>query len=197
MKIACLGDSLTEGDYGVYQKRGIADVKSKNYPYFLGKLLDAEVLNYGKCGYTSSSYLEHYKEGNADVSDADVVIVMLGTNGGMDDEVCTQGNKDFDELINLIKSDAPRAKLFICTPPHATRNEEMSNCGYAEQVEKAVRFVRKYTKKNGIACIELAECELFCAENESILQPNDGLHYSEAGYAIMAIAVKDALKAQM
>ena len=194
MKIACLGDSPTEGDYGIFQKSGIANVHSKNYPYFLGKLLNAEVENYGKCGYTATSYLNYYKDEHIDVSDADIIIVMLGTNGGMDNEVCTQGNKDYDELICTIKKDAPNSKLFICTPPHVTRNEEMSNCGYAERVEKAVKFVRKYAKEKEIPCIELANCELFCDENEAILQPNDGLHFSESGYAIMAITIKDILK---
>ncbi len=34
MRICCLGDSLTEGDYGVFGKRGIANVHAENYPFF-------------------------------------------------------------------------------------------------------------------------------------------------------------------
>lgn len=194
MRIACLGDSLTEGDYGVYQKSGIANVKEKNYPYFLARLLGAEVMNCGKCGYTASTYLEYYKSKKPDVSKADIVIVMLGTNGGLDDEADTEGNRDYDELIGLIRRDAPGARIFICTPPHATRNPQMSNCGYADKVDKAVRFVRKYAKENNIACIDAAKCAMICAANEPILQPNDGLHFSEAGYAVLAIYIKDAIE---
>lgn len=194
MKIVCLGDSLTEGDYGVFGKRGIPNVHDINYPYFLGKLLNAQVSNCGKCGYTASTYLDYYKEGNVDVSDADVIIVMLGTNGGMDDKECTQGNRDFDELIELVKADSPNSKLFICTPPHVTTDESMSNCGYAEQVDKAVKFVRRYAKEKDIACIDLASCEMFCDENETVMQPNDGLHFTEVGYAVMAVEIKNRLK---
>ena len=194
MKIACLGDSLTEGDYGIYGKSGIANVNDRNYPYYLSKLLGADVKNYGKSGYKASDFLNYYKGGNVDVTDADAVIVMLGTNGGMDDETLTHEDKDFDELIKLVKSDAPNAELFICTPPHVTVNEEMSNCGYAEQVYKAVKFVRKYAAENNIHCIELAKCELFTAENEPVMQPNDGLHYTEVGYGVIAVAIKDAIK---
>lgn len=194
MKIVCLGDSLTEGDYGVFQKRCIANVKDRNYPYFLSKLLKCEVLNYGKCGYTSTEYLDYYKKGNVDVSCADIVIIMLGTNGGLDDETSTSGNMDYNELVCEVRKDAPNAKLFVCTPPHVTENSEMSNFGYSERVEKAVKFVRKYSKENGINCIELANCKLFCDDNETVFQPNDGLHFSEAGYAVMAVAIKDELK---
>ena len=38
MKIACIGDSLTEGDYGVSGKVGIANVHKENYPSFLAKM---------------------------------------------------------------------------------------------------------------------------------------------------------------
>lgn len=37
MKIVCLGDSLTEGDYGT-DTAGIGDVRAENYPYFLAKI---------------------------------------------------------------------------------------------------------------------------------------------------------------
>ena len=49
MKICCLGDSLTEGDYGVKGKSGIANVKKENYPYFLAQSTGWEVKNFGFC----------------------------------------------------------------------------------------------------------------------------------------------------
>ena len=71
-KIVCIGDSLTEGDYGIFGKKGIKNVNEKNYPYYLAKLLpDAEILNCGVCGITPSLYLSHYKKGKTDVSGAD------------------------------------------------------------------------------------------------------------------------------
>lgn len=193
-KILCIGDSLTEGDYGVYGKSGIANVREKGYPYFLERLLGVSVTNCGKCGFTATSYLEYYKSGNVRADGADLVIVMLGTNGGLDDKTHTAGNDDYDTLIGLIRADAPAARIVLCTPPHATVNPQMSNCGYAAQVEKAVKFVRAYAAENGFGCIDLAKCELFTAENEPVMQPNDGLHFSEVGYGLMAVYIKDALK---
>lgn len=67
MVISCIGDSLTEGDYGVFGKRGIANVHKENYPYFLALLTGAEVHNFGKCGFTSTDYRKYYEKGNVDV----------------------------------------------------------------------------------------------------------------------------------
>ena len=186
MKIICIGDSLTEGDYGVFGKSGIANVREKNYPYFLQKLTKAEVINLGKCGLNSSSYLEYFKNNAVDVSGADYIIIMLGTNGGLDPRIDTQANYDYDELVNLCKSGERAAQIVLCTPPHATVNPNMSNCGYRAQVENAVAFVRKYAKANNFALIDLANCEDFTDETENIMQPNDGLHFSEIGYRKMA-----------
>lgn len=194
MKIICIGDSLTEGDYGVFGKSGIANVHEKNYPYFLQKLTGAEVINYGKCGLNSTSYLEFYKNNAVDVTGADYIIIMLGTNGGLDPDNETMANRDYDEIVKLSKLDEPKAKIVLCTPPHVTVNPKMSNCGYRGQVESAVSFVREYAKKNDIPLIDLANCKDFTDETEHIMQPNDGLHFSKAGYQKMAEFVYDSLK---
>lgn len=193
-KVVCIGDSLTEGDYGVFGKSGIANVQEKNYPYYLGKLLGTEVVNCGKCGFTATSYLEYYKSGAVCADGADLVIVMLGTNGGLDGEKDVPGNRDYDSLIKLIKVDADGARIVLCTPPHTTVNPDMSNCGYAPQAEKAARYVRRYAEENKLDCIEVAECGMFSDENEPVMQPNDGLHFSEVGYGVMAVYIKDELK---
>lgn len=193
MKIICIGDSLTEGDYGVFGKSGIANVHEKNYPYFLQKLTNAQVVNRGKCGLNSTSYLEYFKNNAVDVSGADYIIIMLGSNGGLDPNRDTQANDDYDELVNLCKSGEGTAQIVLCTPPHATVNPNMSNCGYREQVENAVGFVRKYAKSNDIALIDLANCKDFADETEDIMQPNDGLHFSEIGYQKMAEYIYNAL----
>ena len=192
--IYCLGDSLTEGDYGVYGKSGIANVQPENYPYFLAKLTGCNVHNLGKCGYSATCYLQFYREGNVRLSDADTVIIMLGSNGGLDPVENTQGNEDFRELLRLCRQDAPGAKLYLCTPPHATENPAWSNCGYAPQVQKAVEFVRILAKETGATLIETALCPDFTAENETVMQPNDGLHFGRVGYEILAKFIADELR---
>ena len=192
--VVCIGDSLTEGDYGVKGARGIANVQEKGYPYFLERIMDCEARNYGKCGYTSVNYLKYYKEGNVRLCGADYIVVMLGSNGALALDIDYQGNKDYHELITLLKHDAPDAKIFLCTPPHVTSNSEYSNCGYAEKVGKAVDWVRNYAKKEGIDLIDTANVPEFTAENEHIMQPNDGLHFGEEGYKVLAGFIAEHLK---
>ncbi len=187
MVISCLGDSLTEGDYGVYGKRGIGNVQEKSYPYFLKDFLCCEVRNFGKCGADPKSYLELLQSGVYDISGSDVIIIMLGTNGGLDKEnSALEGNRSYDSIIAYCRKNAPRASIVLCTPPHATENPEFSNCGYAPQVKKAVEFVREYAEDMHMSLIDLASCPDFTAENEKIMQPNDGLHFGEEGYKTMA-----------
>lgn len=194
MIISCIGDSLTEGDYGIPGQRGIANVQDENYPYFLSKIMNAEVRNFGKSGFRSTDILKYYEEGNIDVTGSDKVIVMLGTNGGMDRNEELEGNEDYRKIIRKVRKDAPGAEIYVCTPPHVTENPGYSNCGYIGLVEKAVDFVRKYAKENDVKLIDVAECPYFTAETEHIYQPNDGLHYGAAGYEKMAEYIADAIK---
>ncbi len=196
MLICCLGDSLTEGDYGIFGKRAIANVHAENYPYFLQRLTGAEVKNYGKCGHTSSHFLAFFNEGNADVTGADLIIIMLGTNGGLSAEGESQGNADYIELIKGCRKQAPGAEIVICTPPHATENPEMSNCGYVERVTAATGFVKRIASEMNLHMIDLAACPEFTAKTEHIMQPNDGLHFGEVGYRTMANYIYKSLKEQ-
>lgn len=192
--ICCLGDSLTEGDYGVFGASGIANVQPKGYPWFLQQLTGNIVKNFGKCGYRTSDFLRYYREGNVELTGADTVIIMLGTNGGLDPERDTVDNDAFRQLLALCRQDAPEAKIYLCTPPHVTSDPRWSNCGYAPQVEKAVAFVRLLAAETATSLIETALCPDFTAENEDIMQPNDGLHFGETGYETLANFIAKALK---
>lgn len=194
MIISCIGDSLTEGDYGMRGQRGIANVHEENYPYFLSELMNAEVRNFGKCGYKSTDMRKYYEEGNVDVTGSDKVIIMLGSNGGMDCDVEVEGNEDYREIVRRVRAEAPNAEIYVCTPPHATENPEFSNCGYTEWIGKAAKFVRQYAKENDVKLIDTAKCPDFTAENEHIYQPNDGLHFGKEGYKKMAEFIAEAIK---
>ncbi len=194
MIISCIGDSLTEGDYGVFGKSGIANVKSLNYPYFLQKIMGGEVRNFGKCGYRPSNSLEMYRNGQINVRNSDIILILLGTNGGVHPTDNTAAeNVAYQELLELCKKDAPKAKIILCTPPHVTENPEYSNCGYAAQVADAVTFIRVFAKENGYSLLDTASCPEFTAETETIMQPNDGLHFGEEGYRVLAKYIAEQL----
>ncbi len=185
MKIVCLGDSLTEGDYGT-DTAGVGDVRAENYPYFLSKITGAEVLNFGRCGFRSTDYLTFYEEGHVDVTGADIIIIMLGTNGGMSVKEDTEADRAYMKIIEHCEQDAPNAKIVLCAPPHATKIQDRVNYGYAPQVKEAQEFVKKTAKKYGYKLIDFSKNDVFNEENEYEMQPNDGLHFGAKGYDTMA-----------
>ena len=194
MKILCIGDSLTEGDYGVYGKSGIANVKEKNYPSFLSSILKTPVINEGKCGFTASAYLDYYCTSIKKYKDVTFIIVMLGKNGGLCVSDSCRGARDYNKLICKLKSDYPKATLAICTVPHATKDPAKSNYGYADNVKLANEFIRKFAQENDILLFDVFSIPEFNAENEAIMQPNDGLHFSEDGYRILAEFIAERVK---
>lgn len=194
MKVICIGDSLTAGDYGVKGKSGIANVHKENYPYFLAENTGWEVENYGKCGSRADTYLNYYKENKPYVADADVIVIMLGTNGGNDPEKNTPCNEAFRELIRLLSEDAVNAKIILCTPPHATKNKEYSNFGYLPQIIKSGEFVKNLAAEKNLPLIDVYNCEYFTSETESIMQPNDGLHFCEEGYKTLAKVIEHGIR---
>lgn len=192
--ISCIGDSLTEGDYGVFGKSGIANVKEKNYPYFLAQIMNCEVRNYGKCGANSTSYIEYYRSKKPDVTNSDIIIIMLGTNGGLDPEHDSQANTDFDEIVKACNGDEPKAEIILCTPPRATENPEYSNCGYMPIIRKAAEFIRNYAFNNKIHLIDIAKYDGFGTGHETEMQPNDGLHFGESGYKKLAEIIAGGIR---
>ncbi len=119
---------------------------------------------------------------------------MLGTNGGLNANEETQGNADFKALLSLVHSDAPNAKIVLITPPHVTENPEYSNCGYINNALNAQQFVKKLSVELDLPLIDLGEFEEFNQENEKIYQSNDGLHFNEKGYKVMADFIFNELK---
>lgn len=146
------------------------------------------VCNLGCCGITSTGYLQRYRENRYDFSDADIILVMLGTNGGLWGEF----KQHYIELVKALENDYG-AEVILITPPHVTENPEFSNCGYAGGVATAVKCAKELAAVNKNKLINLAGYSEFNAENEKIMQPNDGLHYGELGYKHMATFIAKAL----
>lgn len=194
MLISAIGDSLTKGDYGVFGKTGIANVHQQSYPYFLSLILGCRVNNFGVCGIRTGGMLKRYTDGEFNAAGSDIVIVMLGTNGGFAVGKKRE-DKEYARLIELIRQDAPRARIFVCTPPHCTENPFYSNCGYIDNVTGATDFVRDFAAHNSdVTLIDVNAFPEFNADTEADYQPNDGLHFNENGYRVLAAFIADNLR---
>ncbi len=177
--IACLGDSLTEGDYGS-DKPGTANRHYKNYPYYLSKALGCTTVNYGKCGANSQSFYEsYYKAGKVDITDADVIVIMLGTNRGLEGEYKTY----YANLIRDVKRDMKKgATLILVTPPSATIDKTKVNPNYMPNIINAYSVVKEYAKARSLPLIDAFKYSPIQPATEDEYQANDGLHMVEAGY---------------
>ena len=121
IKVACIGDSITYG-------HGIKNWAKNNYPAKLQEILGDEyhVENFGHSGRTLSSdgdkpYSESEQYELSLEYDADIVIIMLGTNDSKP-ENWTNGLafiKEYEKLINAYKKNNPDVRIILCTPAKA------------------------------------------------------------------------------
>jgi len=192
--IACIGDSLTEGDYGIPGKSGIANIHEENYPYFLSKLTKCEVKNFGYCGYRSTQILDLFKKGTINVTGCDLILIMLGTNGGQTESCNSEEDLAYIEIVNLCKKQSSAAKIYLIAPPYCSVNPKWSNCGMLDKVINANKFLANIAPKLGLPLIDLLANKTFCEENIEKYQGNDGLHFIEEGYKELANIIYSFIK---
>ena len=80
-KILCIGDSLTSG--ACYVNEWTGESIDQNYPRYLSRMLNCEVTNAGKSGWSASNWYHAYIN-TYDFASYDTFIIWLGTNYGCD-----------------------------------------------------------------------------------------------------------------
>ena len=177
VKIACLGDSLTEGDYGG-KGSGVMNIHTRSWSYFMQNELGCDMQNYGKCGASANSLLSTYKSGKLDVSESDIILLWVGSNAGLSGE---QGAA-YKELIGLLENDKKEGAVIVLVVPP---NRDPSS-GSVADVQTAQATVTELSKTKGYRMIDLYAESPVQVEMLSIYQPHDGVHLSEAGYHAIA-----------
>lgn len=193
--IACVGDSITYG-------HGANDRIEDSYPAKLQKLLGNKfnVLNFGVNGMTvlnntQTPYIKTEKYLDSIDSDADIVIIMLGTN---DAKLANWARneqdfrKDYKQLILQYKQMSSKPVVFIATSPTAWRHYGVLNDNtiIPEIVDEKIVVIQK----------ELAE-ELGCRiidihERTKIMEKYfpDTIHPNSEGYSIIASYIYEKIK---
>ncbi len=158
------------------------------------KISGHDVYNFGKCGFNSTTYLDFVNLGGVSEKGADIIIIMLGTNGGIDISEQNKGYKDYLSILNHFEKTEPQDKIVLCTPPHATENPEYSNCGYMGQIKDASVAVKQIAREKALPLIDVFGYAEICEENVPKYQANDGLHFVEEGYKLLAEFIYGELK---
>jgi lysophospholipase L1-like esterase len=118
VKIACIGDSITEG-------AGLANASVESYPAKLQRLLGTNyiVRNYGVSGRTllKKGDFPYWKEANFKASHdwlPDIVIIQLGTNDAKpyNWRYGTNFVSDYEEMVSSYASLSNSPTVIACTP---------------------------------------------------------------------------------
>lgn len=198
IKIACLGDSITaasnlEGEEGYQQY---------SYPSVLKELLGAgEVYNLGIGGssigrYWADAFVDRYQD---IPEDADIIIVMGGTNdgycvsdkefGNLEDRAYRTFCGDLDELMRGLKASYPDADIFFATPlPNVLHDYLMMERDHLLPQKDFADVIITLAKEYGYGVIDLYNSNILDSHDVNVIADYmpDGVHGNRAGYQIMA-----------
>lgn len=189
IKVACIGDSITEG-------HGITIQSEDGYPVVLNQILGNgySVQNCGKSATTMQKRADYpywiCKEfSNAMALNADIVVIKLGTNDSKPQNWNADRFKsDYQSLIDTLRSNGRNPKILVCTPAPAFSHGWGINDSVI--VAGVIPIVTEIAKDNNLTIIDL-HTEL--ADKQEYFAV-DGIHPDEAGAAYMAEIIAEAIK---
>lgn len=197
IRIACLGDSITEGS----NLEQLENYRELAYPAALENALNAEkVYNLGIGGssigrYWADAFVDRYR---AIPEDTDLILVMGGTNDGFCAGLVEFGTSaerkertfwgDLDELMEGLKRDYPDAEVIFLTPlPNSLHDFLKKDHPYLISQEKYAEVIHRLAEEHGIEVIDLYNSNILDGhdkDNALHLMP-DGVHPNAEGYRIL------------
>lgn len=193
-KVLCDGDSLTQGDYGS-NPPGTANIHEENYPYFLNKITGWETVNNGECGISTKAFWERRTK-NISYDDIDLVIIFLGTNGGLTDTLesdvigddynnyANTNTGSYCKIIEYIKAKKPNMQFCLCTLP------QMGAISRVE-LENTNKVIEKIAHKYNLPIADLYNKSKMNFTNGNIYRPIDNLHFGRLGYLTLAGEIEE------
>ena len=189
IKVACIGDSITEG-------HGIAIQSEDGYPVVLNQIL-GNGYNVQNCGRSATTlqkkgdfpYWICKEFSNALALNADIVVIKLGTNDTKPQNWNAERFKaDYQSLIDTLRANKRNPKIFVCTPAPAFSHGWGINDSVI--VAGVIPAVTEIAKNNNLEIIDLHTA--FADKKEYFAV--DGIHPDEAGAAYMAEVIAKAIK---
>jgi acyl-CoA thioesterase-1 len=180
VKIACVGDSITEGS-------GLENEATMSYPVVLAGILGPgyKVLNCGRSGATLENkgdfpYRSRKDFYNVFAFQPDIIIIKLGTNDTKPQNwEPAEFEKDYQALIDTFNSIPSRPKIYICYPVPAFKtawgiNDSVLTSG-------VIPAIKKIGKQNHLHVIDL-----YHGMSGQTTSFPDGIHPNAAGAKMMA-----------
>lgn len=192
-RIACVGDSLTEGSIGGHVTPELA------YPAALGRLLwqDYVVYNYGLGGTTMMNVSKSPYQSSQQYADClssglsyDLILVMLGTNDSkvIGDAWTDEANEAYmtacEELFAALAERSPEARFAFMNCP-----VKFTPAGYGNAYMIPVQAEAAEMLKDAGYDITHYDMRAYTTEVLTSANFRDGLHPDYAGYALIAEGV--------
>jgi len=190
IRVACVGDSITEG-HGKMPDGMQNDRMMNTYPVFLQRSLGWQyyVCNYGVGGAKMTDYLREEKFNKSLKLQADVVILMLGTNDA-DPSVdsFSEAYKQeyfycFDVIYNAYLRSNSQMQMYILTPPEEVPNGMRAACSYMAQNNR--ELAAEYE-------LQLVDIYHVCEEEQWVF--NDTIHPQGEVYQRIAEVIYENIK---
>ena len=197
-KIVCLGDSITAAT----NLEDLEDYQQYSYPAYLKELLCAgSVENLGIGGssigrYWENAFVDRYKD---IPQDADIILVMGGTNDGFcvsQEEFGTMEEReertfigDLDELMRGLKENYPEADIIFVTPlPNVLHDMLRKERDYLLPQSMIANAMKTLGEEYEIPVIDLYDSNLLDSHDAAVIYNYmpDGVHCNQQGYKVLA-----------
>lgn len=187
-KVACVGDSITEG-------AGLKMQSRTGYPVVLNQLLGKKykVMNCGRSATTLQKagdfpYWTAKEFSNVFVFQPNIVVVKLGTNDTKPQNWKVENyENDYQSLIDTLKTLKTKPRILLCYPAPVFKTRWGINDSTV--VNGVIPVIQRLAAKNKLQIIDLHEG----LKDQSNNFP-DNIHPNEAGAAKMAEIIANAIK---
>lgn len=198
-KICCVGDSLTKGvDTGSH-------AILESYPFFLSQYLGCDVVNYGEPGVSAKGWWTLHNQNMPFDSDMDVVLIMFGTNGGLNSNTLSTDVEPYDDwhdyadtecgcycklIESIMEQTQNHAQIMLMTPPYSTYSQAQT-----QTVIHTAPVIRAIAERYCLPVIDVLYESGMNAFNGAVFRPHDGCHFNAKGYHRLGTFVGSRVKA--
>ncbi len=190
LKVACIGDSITEG-------AGLAKQSETSYPVVLDSILGNkyDVLNCGRSATTLQRkgdfpYWISKEFSNVFVYKPNIIVIKLGTNDTKPQNWnAKRFEQDYQSLIDTLKTMATSPKIYLCLPVPVYKSEWGIND--STLTNGVIPVIKKIADKNKLPLIDLYTG----MSNQKASFP-DNIHPNETGAKNMAVIIAGKIKKQ-
>ena len=187
-KVACVGDSITEG-------YGLACQSKTGYPVILNSILGPEytVLNSGRSATTLQKkgdfpYWTAKEFTNVFVYQPDIIVIKLGTNDTKPYNWHADNyEKDYQALIDTFRTISTHPKIYLCLPVPVFKTKWGINDSTV--VNGVIPIIKKIAKANNLPVIDL-----YRQMKDQGANFPDSIHPNEEAVKVMAALVAKEIK---